>query len=348
MKALKRIWNLATLARRTPKVGLTPAEVVHAENKWKLLRYRPVTADRFDTPVLLVPSLINRHYVLDLQPGKSFAEYLVAHGHDVFVIDWGTPGPEDRWLDFDEITDRYLGRAIRKAARMSERRETHVLGYCLGGTLAAIHAAANPGAPIASLVALAAPVRFSDGGLLSSWMRSESFDVDAMIDAFGNVPWPLMQASFHLLRPTLTLSKAVGLLDRAWDDRFLDGFLAIERWGNDNVSFPGECFRRYAHDLYRGDAFAKGTFRLSGKPARMEAIEKPLLAITFEHDHIVPWKSAALLTERASSKDKDRWHLPGGHVGAVVSRHAAETLWPRLSGFWAERDRRHAAGRRAA
>jgi polyhydroxyalkanoate synthase len=185
-------------------------------------------------------------------------------------------------------------------------------------------------------------VRFSDAGLLSSWMRSPTFDVDALVDACGNVPWPLMQASFHMLRPTLGLSKAVSLLDRAWDDRFLDGFLALERWGSDNVSFPGECFRRYAHDLYRDDAFANGRFRLAGKPARMESIEKPLLAITFEHDNIVPWKSAALLVERAKSNDKDRWHLSGGHVGAVVSRHASETLWPRLSAWWAERDAREA------
>ena len=93
---------------------------------------------------MLVPSLINRHYVLDLMPGKSLAEYLVGAGHDVYVIDWGSPSDEDRFLSFDDICDRYLGRAVRHVARTSERKATHLLGYCLGGTLTSIYAAARP------------------------------------------------------------------------------------------------------------------------------------------------------------------------------------------------------------
>ena len=113
---MNRLFNLARrMTRGRPQVGLTPADVVHRENKWRLLRYRPRKL-KYETPVLLVPSLINRHYVLDLMPGKSFAEYLVGRGHDVYIIDWGTPGPEDRHLTFDDICDGYLGRAVRAVA----------------------------------------------------------------------------------------------------------------------------------------------------------------------------------------------------------------------------------------
>lgn len=321
--------------RKAPAVGTTPSDVVFTENKWRLLRYRS-TNRRFATPVLLVPSLINRHYVLDLLPGKSLAEWLVAQGHDVFVIDWGTPGAEDRWLTFDDVCDRYLGRALRKTAKIGGETP-HVLGYCLGGTLAAIHAAARPGS-MASLVALAAPVRFKDGGLLSAWTQTKSFDVDVMCDATGLVPWQLLQGAFQLLRPTLGLMKAVQLLDRAWNDEFLDGFLALETWGNDNVAFPGDVYRRYIKELYREDALANGTFRLSGRRVDLAKLECPLLAVTFEHDAIVPWRSAAELVDRAGSRDKRRLHLSGGHVGAVVSKHAAKSLWPELSTFWASRD----------
>jgi polyhydroxyalkanoate synthase len=326
------------LTRPRPPVGTTPADVVHRENKWRLLRYRArAGGPAFATPVLLVPSLINRHYVLDLLPGKSFAEYLVAEGHDVFAIDWGTPEDEDRFVSFDDVCDTYLGRAVRVASSLAPRGKAHLLGYCLGGTLAAIYAAARP-ERVASLVALAAPVRFDDGGLLSTWTRTPTFDLDALVRAFGNVPWQLMQSAFHLLRPTLSLSKAVHVLDRAWDDESMDGFLALETWGSDNVSFPGECYRRYVEELYRGDALVRGTFTLSGRPARLEAIRCPTLAVTFEHDGIVPWPSAAELVERVSSTDKERIHLPGGHVGAVVSKSAARSLWPRLSGWWRARD----------
>ena len=140
------------------------------------------------------------------------------------------------------------------------------------------------------------------------------------MDAFGNVPWQLMQSAFHLLRPTLSLSKAVQLIDRAWDDEFLDGFFALETWGNDNVSFPGECYRRYVRELYREDALIRGTFMLSGRPARLQSIRCPVLAISFEHDNIVPWKSAAALLAEVQSTDTEHVHLQGGHVGAVVRR----------------------------
>jgi len=337
-RAAARWRNLLGLVRRPrPTVGVTPADVIHRENKWRLLRYRPASGRPVrGAPLLMVPSLINRHYILDLQPGRSLAEWLVGQGHDVWIIDWGTPGAEDRWLTFDDVCDRYLGRAVRVTARTAGA-PPHLLGYCLGGTLAAIHVAAHP-ERAASLTCMAAPIDFHDDGLLSRWTRARSFDVGALVDAFGNAPWPLMQASFHMLRPTLNLAKAVRLLDRAWDDEFLDSFLATEVWGSDNVSFPGECYRRYVEELYRGNALVAGTFTLSGRPAHLDAIRCPTLAVTFEHDHIVPWPSAAALVDRVSSARAERLHLPGGHIGAVVSRSAAAGLWPALSRFWREVD----------
>jgi len=359
---VNRLVRLASLAfRGRPPVAATPADVVHSENKWRLLRYRPAAgaAGRiFAVPVVVVPSLINRHYVLDLLPGKSFIEAMVRRGHDVFCIDWGTPEDEDRFLDFDEITDRYLGRAFRVATRLSHAsasdaalgeakgrasgaagnaRPPHVLGYCLGGTLTAIHAAANP-ASMSSLTLLAAPIGFHDDGLLSTWVRSKGFDVDALVDGTGNVPWQLMQVAFQMLRPTMGAAKLVGALDRAWEDEFLDTFHATETWGNDNISFPGACYQRYIRDLYQRDSLVNGTFCLSGRPAKLESIVCPLLTVSFEHDHIVPPASAAVVMDRVGSTDKHRIHLSGGHVGAVISKKAATGLWPAISTFWADRD----------
>jgi polyhydroxyalkanoate synthase subunit PhaC len=345
MRGLRKV--ATRLTKPMPKVGQTPADVVHRENKWRLLRYRHRPEGvAYRTPILMVPSLINRWYVLDLMPQRSFVEWVVGRGHDVFLIDWGAPGPEDRYLTFDDLCDRYLGRALRIAARSSEHGRAHLLGYCMGGILTAVHTAAYP-ERVASLVQLAAPVSFDDDGLLSAWTRTRSFDVDAVVAAFGNVPRQLMQGAFHMLRPTLTLSKAAYLLDRAWDDHSLDGFLALETWGNDNVWLPGEFYRRYIEELYRGDALVRGTFSLSGRPVHLQAIRCPVLNVTFEQDGIVPWRSAAALLDLVSSVDKTHLHLKGGHVGALVSSKASESLWPKLAGFWAAHDG-GAGGRRAA
>ena len=335
MRGLLRVAK--RVAQGRPPVGSSPADVVHRENKWRLLRYRGKTSPVHRTPVLLVPSLINKHYVLDLLPKRSFVEYLVQQGHDVFLIDWGTPSAEDRYLTFDDICGRYLARALRVACKASGQPKAHVLGYCLGGTMAVIHAAANP-ERVASLVALAAPINFHDDGLLSVWTRSHAFDVNAIVDACGNVPWPLMQASFQPLKPTLNAVKVRSLLERSEDDVFLDTFFAIETWGVDNIDFPGECYRRYIDELYRGNALLAGEFRLGGKPARLENIKCPTLAVTFEHDHIVPHASCGILLDRIGATDKAQVHLPGGHVGAVISKRASSTLWPKLSTWWAAHD----------
>jgi polyhydroxyalkanoate synthase len=347
---MKRLTNLLTLWKRPkPQVGVTPCDVFWQENKWKLLRYRARPkgpgADgdgrgsglSHQTPILLVPSLINRHYVLDLMPGKSFTEYLVAQGFDVFCIDWGTPGDEDRYVTFDDIVDDALGRAIRKVSSTVGHDRTHVLGYCMGGTLAAIHGSVHP-EHLQSFVALAAPVKFNDGSLLSQWTRLKGFDVDALVAGTGNVPWQLLQSAFQLLRPTLPLQKAVTLIDRAWNDEYLDGHLALEAWGNDNVSIPGEFYRTYIRELYQHDSLLAGRFALKGRKVDLRNLVCPTLAVTFEHDNIVPGPSAAALIDACGAKDKQHLHLPGGHVGAVVSKHAAKTLWPQLVAFYERHD----------
>lgn len=341
MKILRGLSRM--LRRGMPPVGQTPADVVFGENKWRLLRYRPrAGGPQWRTPVLVVPSLINRHYVLDLTPGKSFIEDMVARGHDVYLVDWGTPGPEDRDLDFDEICDRYLGRAIRRTAGHAGTSRVHVLGYCLGGTLAVIHAAVHP-ERFASLVTLAAPIDFEKAGIMHDWANARRFDVDVLVDALGNVPWQLMHGAFQWLRPTLPLLKAVTLVDRVWDDEYLDGFLALERWGNDGVSFPGECYRRYITELYRGNALIGDRFRLGGVPVRLERITCPTLVVTFERDHIVPEPCSRVLVDRIGSVDRQQLSLQGGHVGSVVSRKAAASLWPQLSRWWSDREQRPAS-----
>ncbi len=338
LESLGALWKRQQSRGLVPAVGQTPHSVVWTENKWRLLRFTPPSSVRkFTTPIVMVPSLINRWYVLDLGHERSFIEWLVAQGHEVYCIDWGTPGAEDRYLTWDDIAGTYVGRAVRTAARLSGVPKVHVLGYCLGGTLATSYAAAFP-EHVKSLLALAAPIDFEHAGIMSTWTRTKTFDVRAIIDAFGNVPWQLMQASFNMLRPTLRAAKAVTVLDRAWDDEFLDGFLATEHWGNDNVSFPGECYARYIEELYRGNKLVTGEFTVLGRPAKLSSITCPVLAIAFTDDNIVPVPSAQPLIDLVGSRDKQILVDRGGHVGAVVSRKASKKLWPAMSTFWAQRD----------
>ncbi len=338
---MSKIEALSRLARRgRPAVGVTPADVVHRENKLSLLRYKARPEGlAFRTPTVLVPSLINRHYVLDLMPGKSLVEWLVARGHDVYCIDWGSPGPEDRWIDLDTIFDRYVHHAVRAAKAVSGSEQVHTLGYCMGGLMTLVHASLHPD-DVATTTTLATPVRFSgdDGSLLSAWTSSPTFDVHALVEATGVVPWQLLQSAFQMLRPTMNLSKAVHFIDRIEDDPYVDGFLAMETWGNDNVGLPGAFYEQYLRDFYRGDKLARGELVVSGRRVDLTALRMPLHCVSFAHDSIVPAESAQELMAIAGSIDKVATKLGGGHVGAVVAKSASERLWPKLASFWEARD----------
>src|SRR5919199_5533864 len=121
--------------------GRTPKEVVWTKNKAKLYRYEPHREKKYPVPILIVYALINRPYVLDLLPGNSFIEYLVNEGFDVYMLDWGIPGDEDQDLDFEHYILDYLPRVAKKVMRISCAEEYTLLGYCMGGTMAAMSAA---------------------------------------------------------------------------------------------------------------------------------------------------------------------------------------------------------------
>ncbi len=341
IRRLSELWT-----RPIPAVAMTPHEVVHSENKWRLLRFSPGIR-RFDVPVLMIPSMINRWYVLDLRPGRSLVQWLVEQGHEVFVLDWGTPADEDKYLRFDDYVGKAIGRALRISSELGDERgeaskQSHVLGYCMGGTLAAIHGAVYP-ERVASLTTLAAPVSFEENDVLGAWTRSEGFDVEAFVQGIGNAPWPLLQVAFNLIRPTLHASKMNFLADQAmqgtrWGDSFLDNFFAKERWANDNIAMPADVFRRWILDIYRENALVKGTFLLDGKRVKLANLRMPMHVVTFEDDYLVSKCSAEPLGSMASSEDLTHSHLRGGHVGAVVSGGARKLLWPLLQGWWAKRD----------
>src|SRR5512140_1389995 len=251
-----------------PKLAPTPRDELALEGGAKLYRFRtpdaPITREGQNrVPFLLVPSMINRWYVMDLRAGASLVEALVGAGFDVWCLDWGIPEAEDRYLDWEAVLAR-LARAVRRVRRETHAAQLGILGYCMGGTLTAIHAAQHPD-EIAAFVTLAAPIDFAAGGQLRCMVDPQWFDADAVADA-GNVAPSQMQAGFTALRPMLDLSKLVSLPDLAADPRGREAYLALEAWASDNIPFPGEAYRRYIRDLYQENQLVAGTHRVAGRP----------------------------------------------------------------------------------
>ena len=318
--------------RPTPYVGQTPCDVVYRENKLRLLHYHQQVKNVQPIPLLIVSPMINRYYVLDLKPGRSLVEYLLQRGIDVYMLDWGIPGPEDRHLTWDHFIQVYLHHCIERVADAAQGQRISLLGYCMGGTMATIYAALHPG-QVKNLINLAAPVNFKDDGLLTIWTDKAYFNVDKLVDVLGNVPAGWMQSAFQMLRPTGQISKMVNFLDRMHDEDFVDLFLAMEQWVNDNVPFPGEAFRQYVKDCYQENLLVQRKLRIDNQGVDLQNITCALLVIVAEKDHICPPASGAILLDLVASLDKELIALPGGHVGIVSGSGAYKYLWPTL-GEW--------------
>lgn len=316
----------------SPPLAQTPRDELPLEGGARLLHFRGTAT--IAKPILLVPSMINRWYVLDLRPGASLVEALVGAGFDVWLLDWGTPQPEDKYLDWDSVLRR-LGRAVRRVQRETNQPKIALFGYCMGGTLTAIRAAQHPD-HLAAFITLAAPIDFSLGGMLRCMVDPRWFDADAIANA-GNVAPSQMQAGFTALRPTLEAAKWMSSPDLAADPKARDGFLALEAWASDNIPFPGEAYRRYITEMYQGNELALGTHHANGKRAPLSAITCPVLAITASRDTICPPPAATALLELVGSKDTAELQVPGGHVGAVVGSKAAKEMYPGLIKWLAPR-----------
>jgi len=305
----------------------TPRDVVATFGGSKLYRFR---SENGGVPLLVVPSMINRWYVVDLRPGASLVSALVRGGLDVFCLDWGVPEDEDRHLSWDDVVRR-LEHAMRRVMRIAGAKQTSVLGYCMGGTLSAIATARAP-ERVASLVNLAGPIDFSRGGLLAELVAPQHFDVDA-IAAAGNVAPMQMQSGFWALRPTGQIAKWLGLADRGSDPSFREAFGALETWAGDNVPFPAAAYVTYIRELYQENRLVRGEHAVRGERVRLGAITCPVLTIVADKDTICPPDAALALNAGASSKVKDVVTVPGGHVGAVVGSKAEKTLYPKVVDF---------------
>ncbi len=338
------------------ETGRTPREVVWQEDKARLYRYKPAAEKRFPVPVLLVYALILRPYIVDLVPGNSLVEYLGNEGFDVYLLDWGVPGDEDRQLSFENYVLDYLPEAVEQVLSNSGAEELSLFGYCQGGTMSLMYASLFPGKPPKNLILLATPVDFApdNPGLFGLWSVLTSgkyfepdlfFDPDLVVETFGNfpanVPSRFTGAATSTLKPLADYYARVHA--RLWENveqkKAFESFLAVSKWVDDGVPFPGEAFRRWIRDFYYKNKLAKGEFELRGRRVDLSNVECPVLNIAGEKDYISPLSQAEPTMDLVGSEDKEFLVLDAGHMGLMASPIAKEELWPRVRDWLESRSR---------
>ena len=331
--AAPRVWQLALSTR----VGGTPHDVVLTRGSWRLLRYRRATPARYAPPVLFCYALINRPYILDLLPDKSVVGRYLERGFDVYLVDWGCPSPADHALTLEDYVG-FLSEVAAVIRRAHGVERIHLLGYCMGGTMATMLTALEP-EEVASLTLLAAPIAF--GGresLLNLWADRRTFDVDAFIDAHGNCPAWFLQGCFLFIKPIQNIfERSTALLEAMGEPHTLEGTFAMERWINDNIPVAGETFRVFVKELYQGDKLVRGELALGARRLDLLHVTCPLLLLTAAKDHLVPPTSTEGIRPHVGSADVESMTIDAGHVGLVVSGKAQKQLWPTATAWLAAR-----------
>lgn len=338
----KLMQSLAALQEvKNVEVGLSEKECVWEDGHVRLYHFthkaQKVGAEsRVRTPVLVVYALVNRPYMLDLQPDRSLVQQLLKSGVDVYMIDWGYPTHFERHLTLDDYISGFIDDCANVVRKKSGMGKINILGVCQGGTFSTIYAALFP-QKVRNLLTIATPIDFSvRDGLLFQWAKD--MNVNTVVDSFGVVPADFLNAGFIMLKPFARLQKYMGALETMSNDEKLMNFLRMEQWIFDSPGQPGECYRQFITDLYQGNKLIKGTLRLGKHAVNLKHITMPLLNIYAAGDHIVPHSATKALNKYVGTKDKTLYEIPGGHIGIFVGSKAQKELAPAIASWLAERD----------
>jgi polyhydroxyalkanoate synthase len=314
--------------------GCSARTEAYRDGKTVLWRYARTAPDAGLAPLVICYALVNRPYMLDLQPDRSLVRGLLARGIDVYLVDWGYPDRGDSALSLDDYVNRYLGGCIDHVCGAHGIASVNLLGVCQGGTLSICHAALHP-QRVRNLVTMVTPVDFhTDDNLLAKWARR--LDVDRLVAALGNVPGELLNAAFVALMPLrLTAGKYAGLADVADDRAALENFLRMERWIQDSPDQAGAAFRQFVRGFFQENRLVRGGLEIGGRAVDPRRIACPVLNVYATRDHLVPPSASRPLAGLVGSDDYTAFEFDGGHIGIYVSGSAQELL-PRTIAQWLE------------
>jgi polyhydroxyalkanoate synthase len=300
--------------------GITPFETLYQFDEMRVLKFKGRQPLEHQTPLLLVPSMINRSYVMDLMENNSLVADMVAQGIPTYMIDWGNPGTHHDHLPFSFFFDDLISSAIRAIREDTGFGKVGLLGYCMAGTMSLFYAALHPD-KIDRLTLLASPVNFHDEGTLSKWATPEVFDVERLVNTIGHADALMLQTSFLFVKPLAYYQKLKSVYETSSDPKMYQSFVRLETWVNDNTNVPGRAYAEYVKLCYHDNAVIQGSFALPDRTIDLKNVTCPVMNVVATKDHIVPIESSRIVAKLITGPITEV-PVEAGHIGVVMGRKA--------------------------
>ena len=302
------------------QIAACKGKVILRNSLMELIQYSPTTPKVYAEPILVVPAWIMKYYILDLSPKNSLVKYLTDLGHTVFMISWKNPTADDRDVTMDDYLSLGVLAALDAINKVVPKRKVHGVGYCIGGTLLAIAAAAmaqKEDDRLATVTMFAAQTDFSEPGELSVFISPAQL---AMLEALmwkkGVLESRQMGGAFQMLR-TYDLLWSPSIATYLKGER--SGVNDLMSWNADGTRMAYRMHTDYLHQLYLNNDLAEGRYVALGETLDLAAVDAPMFVVGTETDHVAPWKSVYKVGKLVRSKDYTFCLTSGGHNAGIIS-----------------------------